>query len=113
MEEGDHVARSLRKAREQREESVPVPDFGHLLEIARRDTGSSRRVAGVLLSLWSGDEFKCDLQGVLYLDSAEFDELLKLLTYLHRKNLQLDSLISEAEMQPIIAGWGRVFRRPE
>jgi hypothetical protein len=39
-----------------------------LLQIAQRDRGGSRHAASVLLSLWDGDQFKCDLQALLCLD---------------------------------------------
>lgn len=77
-----------------------------LLQIAERDTGGSRRVASVLLSLWSGDSFRCDLQSLLYLDRNLLHQILLLIAYLHRHGLQLDCLVSQEEMNPILEMWG-------
>ena len=82
-----------------------MPKIQRLLGIAQGDSGSSRRVARVLLSLWSGDEFPCDLQAVLYLDGDVVQEVLALLAYLHRHHLQLDSLVSQSEIDPILERW--------
>ena len=81
-----------------------------LLGHARGDTGGSRRCAMFLLSLWNGDHFKADLQDLLYNDPAIFRAMVDLLTYLYEHNLQLDSLVSSAEIAPVIAIWGDTFR---
>lgn len=77
-----------------------------LLQIAERDTSGSRRVASVLLSLWSGDAFRCDLQSLLYLDGSLLHQILLLIVYLHQHGLQLESLLSQEEMNPILEMWG-------
>lgn len=81
-----------------------------LLNHAYGDTGGSRRCAMFLLSLWNGDDFKVDLQALLYVDQGIFSDMLEVLRYLYTHNYQLDSLIGEAEIKPVIDGWGDVFR---
>jgi hypothetical protein len=83
-----------------------LPYIKRLLEIAERDSGGSRRIASVLLSLWSGDAFRCDLQSLLYLDGNLLHPILLLISYLHQHGLQLDSLVSAEEMHPILEKWG-------
>jgi hypothetical protein len=73
------------------------------------DTGSSERCAMFLLSLWNGYHFKADMQERLYVDRGIFSDMLEVLRYLHEHNYQLDSLIGEAEIKPVIEGWGDVF----
>ena len=80
-----------------------------LLQIAERDTSGSRRVASVLLSLWSGDAFRCDLQSLLYLDGNLLQQILLLIAYLHQHGLQLESLLSQEEMNPILERWGNTL----
>ena len=82
------------------------PCVKELLRIAQGDSGGSRRIASVLLSLWSGDSFQCDLQGLLCLDGNRLQQILMLIVYLHQQGLQLDCLVSEEEMNPIIDIWG-------
>jgi hypothetical protein len=50
------------------------------------------------------------LQALLYNDVVVFNDMLTLLRYLYEQNQQLSSLVSEAEMKPVIEGWGEVFR---
>jgi hypothetical protein len=76
-----------------------------LLQIAQGDSGGSRRIASVLLSLWSGDSFPRDLQGLLYLDGTRLQQILMLIAYLHQQGLQLDCLVSQEEMNPILDMW--------
>ena len=83
-----------------------LPCIKRLLEIAERNSGGSRRVASVLLSLWSGDTFRCDLQSLLYLDGNVLHQILVFISYLHQHGLQLDCLISQEEMNPILEIWG-------
>lgn len=80
-----------------------------LLTHARSDTGGSRRCAMFLLSLWNGGNFKADLQDVLYNDPDIFNAMLEVLRYLYEHNLQLDSLISESEIKPVMRRWGQAF----
>ena len=49
---------------------------------------------------------QCDLQGLLLLDSNRLQEILVLIVYLHQRGLQLDCLVSEEEMNPILDMWG-------
>jgi hypothetical protein len=81
------------------------PCIKRLLEIAQRDTGGSRRIASVLLSLWSGDQFKCDLQGLLCLDGHLLQQLLALISYLHQSSLQLEDLVSQDAIDPVLEVW--------
>ena len=87
-----------------------LPCIKRLLQIAERDTSGSRRVASVLLSLWSGDAFRCDLQSLLYLDGNLLHQVLLLIAYLHRHGLQLESLLSREEMIPILEMWGNTLQ---
>ena len=67
------------------ERSQPgLASIRRLLQIAERDTSGSRRVASVLLSLWSGDAFRCDLQSLLNLDGNLLHQILLLVVYLHQ-----------------------------
>lgn len=84
-----------------------LPCIERLLQIGERDSGGSQRVASVLLSLWSGDAFRCDLQSLLYLDGNLLHQILVLISYLHQHGLQLDSLVSQEEMNPILEMWGK------
>lgn len=83
-----------------------LPCIKRLLEIAGRNSGGSRRVASVLLSLWSGDAFRCDLQSLLYLEGNLLHQILLLISYLHQHGLQLDCVVSQAEMNSILEIWG-------
>ena len=86
-----------------------LPCLKRLLQIAERDTSGSRRVASVLLSLWSGDSFRCDLQSLLYLDGNLLQQILQLIAYLHQHGLQLESLLSQEEMNPLLERWGNTL----
>jgi hypothetical protein len=63
-----------------------------------------------LLSLWSGDEFKADLQELLYNDAEIFSSMIFVLQYLYDTNSQLDSFVSGERIKPVIDVWGPVFR---
>ena len=82
------------------------PCINQLLRIAHGDSGGSRRVASILLSLWSGDSFPCDLQSLLYLDANRLQQIFMLIAYLHQHGLQLDCLVSQEQMNPILDMWG-------
>lgn len=84
-----------------------------LLSVANGDTGGSRRAASFLLSLWNGSSFKADLQDLLCLDEPGHSDMIHVVQHLYTNNLQLDSLVSEAEMLPIIRDWGNVFKSPD
>ncbi len=81
-----------------------------LLKLAYGDTGGSRRAAQFLLSLWNGNDFKADLQELLYVDPDIFSDMQEVTKYLYENNYQLDSLVSQSEMNPVIERWGDVFR---
>ena len=80
-----------------------------LVKHARGDTGGSGRCAMFLLSLWNGHEFKADLQELLYNETEIFSATISVLQHLFEKNEQIDNFVSQAEMDPIISLWGRVF----
>jgi hypothetical protein len=82
------------------------PWVKQLLRIAQGDSGGSRRIANILRSLWSGDSFPCDLQSLLYLDANRLQQILLLIAHLHQHGLQLDCLVSQEEMNPILDLWG-------
>ena len=84
------------------------PWVKQLLRIAQGYSGGSRRIASVLLSLWSGDSFKCDLQDLLYLDGDRLRQILTLIAYLHQHGLQLDCLVSQEEINPILERYTHV-----
>jgi len=81
-----------------------------LLKHAAGDSGGSKRCAMFLLSLWSGDEFKADLQELLYNDAEIFSSMIFVLQYLYDTNSQLDSFVSGERIKPVIDVWGPVFR---
>lgn len=80
-----------------------------LLDMAQRDHGGSRRCAEFLLSLWNGETFKADLQDLLFIDEQPHKDMIEVFQYLYKNNMQLESLVSEASMRPILAAWGNVF----
>jgi hypothetical protein len=82
-----------------------------LLQVASRDTGQARRIAGVLLSLWDGDAYRCDIQGVLYVDSQLFTAVVQLLVCLRAAGKQLDSVIEAAQIAPVIRMWGDIWAK--
>lgn len=90
-------------------EGQPMDALERLLDMARRDHGGSRRCAGFLLSLWNGETFKADLQELLYIDEQPHNDMMEVFHYLYKNGLQLDSLVSEETMKPILAAWGNVF----
>lgn len=81
-----------------------------LLEIAAGDTGGSKRVAQFLLSLWNGDRYRADLQEVMYIDGDLFRDMIALWSYLYTHNLQLESIVTEEEITPVIRMWGDAFK---
>ena len=80
-----------------------------LFEMAKRDHGGSRRCAKFLLSLWNGDTFQADLQELLYIDEQPHNDMMEVFQYLYKNNIQLESLVSEEAMKPILAQWGNTF----
>lgn len=82
-----------------------------LLNHAFGDSGGSKRCAMFLLSLWAGDEFKADLQGLLYNDAEIFSSMIFVLQYLYDTNSQLDNFVSGERMRPVIDIWGAVFKQ--
>jgi hypothetical protein len=56
-----------------------------LFHHARGDTGGSKRCATFLLSLWNGDNFKADLQEILYNDSDIFHSMMEVLSRAGRR----------------------------
>ena len=81
-----------------------------LLEHAYQDTGGSKRCAMFLLSLWDGGRYKVDLQELMYIDEDIFLMFMNVYKYLYENNMQLDSLLTEETVKPIIKRWGDVFR---
>lgn len=78
-----------------------------LLSHAYSDTGGSRRCAMFLLSLWNGGYYQADLQELLYVDQQVHKDMMMVMQHLYENNLQLDSLVSEAEMSGVIDMWGK------
>lgn len=81
-----------------------------LLKHARTDTGGGRRCAMLLLSLWNGDNFKADLQALLYTDPDIFEAMIYVFHTLYYSNTQLDSHLAEEEIKPIYELWGETLR---
>ena len=55
-----------------------------------------------VLSLWDGDTFKADLQALMYCDNDMFAIMMRVYQYLYASNQQLDSLVSEDQIKPVI-----------
>ena len=81
-----------------------------LIKYAEGDTGGSRRAAQFLLSLWNGDHYQADLQALLYVDGDMHRDRVEVFTYRYTNNDQLESLVTESDLQTVIFSWGPVFR---
>ena len=81
-----------------------------LLKHAYTDSGGGRNCAMFLLSLWDGSVYKADLQEVLYNDASIFSAMITLLKYLYGSNTQLDRFVTQDEMNPVLAIWGKQFK---
>jgi len=79
-----------------------------LLRHAPNDYGGARRCAMFLLSLWDGDTYKADLQELMYCDNEIFAAMISLFQYLFASNQQLDSIVSESQIKPVIEMWGQM-----
>ena len=82
-----------------------------LLAMARGDSGGSGRVAQYLLSLWDGGLYRVDLQDLLYIDSAVFQDMTQVLNDLYQTNTQLDTYLKESDIEPVIENWGDRYKR--
>ena len=80
-----------------------------LFRHGRQDYGCARRCAMFLLSLRDGGTFKADLQEMMYCDNDMFAAMIRLYQYLYASNQQLDSLVSEDRIKPLIDEWGTTF----
>ena len=60
------------------------PSVKQLVRIDEGNSGSSRRIASALPSLWSGHSFQFNLQSLLYLDGNgnRLQQILMLIAYL-------------------------------
>lgn len=83
-----------------------VEAIERLIDIARGDSGGSRRAAKFLLSLWDGDRFKVDLQELLYVDQEQFEDMQAVMKGLFDLNAQLYTFVSQETMSPILEIWG-------
>ena len=81
-----------------------------LLVIAKGDTGGSSRVAQFLLSLWNGYRYRVDLQDLLYIDEAIFNDMAQVMMDLYRTGMQLDSYLKESDITPVAQQWGHKFK---
>ncbi len=77
-----------------------------LLRTAEQDHGGAGRCARFLLSLWDGGNYKVDLQDLMYIDAEYFSAMLMVYQHLHANNLQLDGLVSQAEINPVLGHVG-------
>jgi hypothetical protein len=82
-----------------------------LLLSAYNDGGGSRRAGQFLLSLWHGAKYKADLQELLYVDKDHFADMQTVLQTLYRLNDQLDTYLTEEEMELVIERWGETFEK--
>jgi hypothetical protein len=80
-----------------------------LLRHGRRDYGGARRCAMFLLSLWDGETFKADLQALMYCDNDIFAAMMRVYQYLYASNQQLDTLVAEDQIRPVLDAWGQAF----
>ncbi|MBU1389378.1 MAG: hypothetical protein KKE62_01270 [Proteobacteria bacterium] len=81
-----------------------------LVDQATQDHGGASRCAMFLLSLWDGGTYKADLQDLLYNDQKVFMAMLTVMQIFYENNEQLDSYVTQKQMGPIIAAWGKQFR---
>ena len=79
-----------------------------LVRTAAQDHGGAGRCARFLLSLWDGGQYKVDLQDMMYIDAEPFSAMLMVYQHLHDNNLQLDALLSQEDMNPILQMWGNL-----
>lgn len=84
-----------------------------LFKHVRTDTGGGRRCAMFLLSLWNGDEFKADLQALMYTDPKIFAAMARVFQTLYQRNQQLESVVTEDQIKPIYELWGDTLRKKE
>ncbi len=83
--------------------------INRLLKVASGDTGGAKRVAQLLLSLWDGHRYRADLQDIMYIDSDLFRDMIAFWSYLGSHNLQLESIVTEEDIAPVIRMWGDSF----
>lgn len=92
-------------------ETTPFDDaLKLLLKHARKDTGGAKRCAMFILSLWNGDDFKADLQALMYTDKDIFEAMLSVYRTLYERNQQLSSVVTEEQIRPIYELWGGTLR---
>jgi len=60
------------------------------------------------LSLWGGESFKADLQDLMYCDADIFAAMLRVYQYLYANNQQLDSIVSENQIRPVLEMRGQI-----
>lgn len=84
-----------------------------LLTHARKDTGGAKRCAMFILSLWNGDDFKADLQALMYTDKDIFEAMLSVYRTLYERNQQLSSVVTDEQIRPIYEVWGETLRVKE
>ena len=78
-----------------------------LLTSANGDSGGAGRVARFLISLWDGGTYKVDLQDLMYIDTEIFSAMLLVWQYLYNNNGQLEVHVTQEQMNPILALWGK------
>ena len=77
------------------------PQVELILRTAQTDTGGAAVCRQFLLSLWDGGTYQCDLQALLYQDNAHFDACRVILTHLYTNNDQLESFITQEQIDTI------------
>ena len=83
--------------------------LNRLLDIARSDTGQSRRVADFLLAWWNaGSCGGFDLTNLWGVDLSIREDMITVFRYVARVNKYPDALGYEGPFQSIVRGW-----RPE
>ncbi len=78
----------------------------HLIEIAKRDTGQSRRVADFLLAWWNaGSCGSFDLTNLWGLDTAIVQDMTTVFGLVGRVGKYPDSLGYKADFEEIVRAW--------
>ncbi|MFZ2982629.1 MAG: hypothetical protein WA085_16495 [Sphingobium sp.] len=82
--------------------------IGRLLDIARSDTGQSRRVANFLLAWWNGpDNGHFEIADLFGVDSSIAADITTVIGFLgqHPGAVYIDGLGYRDEIQDIVARW--------
>ncbi len=105
---GDDL-RALFETRERGVTNAETLALERLIEIAKRDTGQSRRVADFLLAWWNaGTCGRFELTDLWAVDSAISDDMVAVVGMIAKTNKYPDNLGYAADFKAIVRAW-----RPE